>query len=176
MWEYYRPGMIEETIEDIYRSHSILHPWDLRIENLMRTFSIDLRYWFLEPKCMWSENQRVIFLTKGLTGFAYKQTFFHEFGHVLVHEGDQLAMSNAQRQLMELDIRRFLRFAMMPAFMLRQLEPYLLSSPWDLVESFEVPYEYVINRLKDIRRRIWSRYWLEQEAKWRRQQQLVVCS
>ncbi|NMF01151.1 ImmA/IrrE family metallo-endopeptidase [Aneurinibacillus aneurinilyticus] len=174
MLDYYKPDRVERWIEELYIENGIWHPQDLSMENMVCTFSVCVERWESPSKSLWSNEKRLILLEQHLKGFALKKAFFHELGHILQHEGDQMTMPDTYKAFMELDTLRFMKVAMMPFFMLKELEPHEWEYPRYLAHIFNVSYEYAAARLTYIRRRIEAHYLAEQEQTYRKKQ-FVFC-
>ncbi|AMA74038.1 ImmA/IrrE family metallo-endopeptidase [Aneurinibacillus thermoaerophilus] len=164
MLKYYRQGLTETWIEQLYKQNGILTPQDLSIKNLTRIFSVFLLPTFGPTRSTEQDGIRVILMTEGLNKSEFKKRFFHELCHMLRHEGDQFMMPHTWREFLEMDAKRFTSLAMMPFFMMKKLEPYDWH-PVRLATIFRVSYEYACERLTYIRNRIEANYLVEQEAK-----------
>jgi hypothetical protein len=162
MLRYYKPGLTETWIEQLYKQNGILTPRDLSIRNLTRIFSVFLFPTFGPTRHAEEDGIRVILMTEGLNKFEFKKRFFHELCHLLRHEGDQFMMPKIWRDFLEMDAKRFTNLAMMPFFILRELEPYEWH-PMRLTAKFDVSYEYACDRLAYIQNRIEANYLAEQE-------------
>jgi Zn-dependent peptidase ImmA (M78 family) len=157
MLKYYNQGPTEEWIEQLYKQHGILTPQDLSIENITKIFSIFILPTFGDTRIAKEDDIHVILMTYGLNEFEVKLRFFHELCHILRHEGDEFMMPKIWRDFLEMDAKRFTNLAMMPFFMLKELEPHQWH-PVYLAAKFDVSYEYACDRLAYIHARIEANY------------------
>ncbi|MFT9848467.1 ImmA/IrrE family metallo-endopeptidase [Aneurinibacillus sp. REN35] len=157
MLEYYNQGPTETWIEQLYKQNGILTPEDLSIQNLTKAFSIFLFPTYGPTRGVEEDGIRFILMPVNLNKFEIKKRFFHELCHILKHEGDQCMMPKIWRDFIEMDARRFTNLAMMPFFMLCQLEPHEWH-PARLATKFDVSYEYACDRLAYIHNRIEANY------------------
>ncbi|MED0672682.1 ImmA/IrrE family metallo-endopeptidase [Aneurinibacillus aneurinilyticus] len=157
MLEYYNQGPTEQWIEQLYKQNGILTSRDLSIQNLTKVFSIFLFPTHGPTKGSEQDGIRIILVTKGLDKFQFKQRFFHELCHILRHEGNEFMMPKTWREFLEMDAKRFTNLAMMPFFMLKELEVHEWH-PVHLATIFDVSYEYACDRLNYIQNRIQANY------------------
>ncbi|MEK4062167.1 MULTISPECIES: ImmA/IrrE family metallo-endopeptidase [unclassified Paenibacillus] len=145
---------LEQTIEDYYLSWAILRPEDLTIERVSNAFNVDVH---LKRIKSFSDNELyVIVINQQDERDEQRKTFFHELGHVLRHAGDQRQMSRLFRQMQEADAERFCLYSAIPFFMLEKLQLPVVEdeAAGKLAAVFQVPPEFALQRLKQIRERI----------------------
>lgn len=147
---------LEQTIENHYLSRAILVPNDLTIERISEAFNVEVHFKSVKS---FSDNELcVIVINQQDERDVQHKTFFHELGHVLRHVGDQRQISELFQQMQEADAERFSLYAAIPFFMLEKLQlPAFEEEAAGIVATvFQVPPEFALLRLKQIRERIAS--------------------
>lgn len=144
---------LEQWIEEQYRLNGVSTPLDLDIEKIAVIFG-DIVYYDNSP---FSENEdKVIFLDRRDDYIEQRKIFFHELCHVIRHSGDQRWMPELFREAQENDANRFALYAMLPFYMLEQMQlPVNRSEVISLLSSeFHVYLDFSKLRLKQIEDRI----------------------
>lgn len=150
---YFRTPL-EQWIEEQYLLNGILTPHDLDIDKIAMLFGVDIIYHDNSP---FSENEdKVIFLDRRDDYIEQRKIFFHELCHVIRHSGDQRRMPELFREAQEYDANQFALYAMIPFYMLEQMQlPVNRSQVISLlVSEFHVYLDFVKLRLNQIEDRI----------------------
>ncbi|MEC0169856.1 ImmA/IrrE family metallo-endopeptidase [Paenibacillus graminis] len=151
--KYFKTPM-EQWIEEQYLLGGILTPHDLDIDKIAMIFGVDIVYYDNSP---FSENEdKVIFLDRRDDYIEQRKIFFHELCHVIRHSGDQRWMPELFREAQEHDANQFALYAMIPFFMLEQIQlPVNRSEVMCLlVSEFDVYLDFAKLRLNQIEDRI----------------------
>ncbi|MEK3684874.1 ImmA/IrrE family metallo-endopeptidase [Paenibacillus sp. FSL R10-2736] len=150
---YFRTPL-EQWIEEQYLLSGILTPHDLDLDKIAMIFGVDIIYHDNSP---FSENEdKVIFLDRRDDYIEQRKIFFHELCHVIRHSGDQRWMPELFREAQEYDANQFALYAMIPFFMLEQMQlPMNRSQALSLlVSEFHVYLDFAKLRLSQIEDRI----------------------
>ncbi|OKP84243.1 hypothetical protein A3842_08405 [Paenibacillus sp. P3E] len=127
---------------------------DLDMDKVAMIFGVDIVYYDNSP---FSENEdKVIFIDRRDDYIEQRKVFFHELCHVIRHSGDQRWMPELFREAQENDANQFALYAMIPFFMLEQMQlPVnrieVLSL---LVTEFQVYLNFAKLRLNQVEDRI----------------------
>lgn len=151
--KYFKTPM-EQWIEEQYRANGVLKPLDLDIDRIAMIFGVDIVYCDNSP---FSENEdKVIFIDRRDDYIEQRKIFFHELCHVIRHSGDQRWMPELFREAQENDANRFALYAMIPFFMIEQLQlPANRSEVISLlVSEFQIHLDFAKLRLKQVEDRI----------------------
>jgi Zn-dependent peptidase ImmA (M78 family) len=159
MFEMYKQTELETKIERLYKEKNILTPIDLEIENVASAFGIEIDYSLNEgPQCaIWGEQTAVIFLHQNTNEVKKREVFFHEFGHPILHCGNQTIMKNKSfKDLQEAQANQFRMYAAMPFFMIKELKLHKYESQIisHLQKIFKVSHKLAKCRFEQIKRRI----------------------
>lgn len=159
MFELYKQTEMETKIEEMYKEKGILSPSDLEIQNLAKTFNIHIDYSLPEgPRnALWDEDTFVVFMKSNDSEEKQREVFYHEFGHLKLHCGDQCSMPKKSfRDLQEFQANQFKIYAAIPFFMLKELK--LPAYDYQIVQliqkTFKVSSKLARERLEQIKRRI----------------------
>jgi Zn-dependent peptidase ImmA (M78 family) len=150
---YFRTPL-EQWIEEQYRSNGVYTPLDLDIDKIAMIFGTDIIFHDNSP---FSENEdKVIFLDRRDDSIEQRKIFFHELCHVIRHSGDQRWMPELFREAQENDANQFALYAMIPFFMLEQMNLPVNKSEFIslLVSEFHVYLDFAKLRLNQIEDRI----------------------
>ncbi|WP_342435965.1 ImmA/IrrE family metallo-endopeptidase [Paenibacillus sp. FSL L8-0436] len=145
---------LEQWIEEQYRANGVLIPLDLDIDRIAMIFGVDIVYYDNSP---FSENEdKIIFIDRRDDYIEQRKIFFHELCHVIRHSGDQRVMPELFREAQENDANRFALYAMIPFFMIEQLQlPANRSEVISLlVSEFQIYLDFAKLRLKQVEDRI----------------------
>jgi Zn-dependent peptidase ImmA (M78 family) len=150
---HYHETVLEQWINDQYRSNQILSADDLDISRIAAMFSVDLCFDIC--RSFSDNNEGVIILDKRESLIRSRMVFFHELCHVLRHVGDQRKMPELFRDAQEADANAFLLYASMPFYMIDKLNlPVHQNDVIDfLASTFDVPMKLAKERLEQIQRR-----------------------
>jgi Zn-dependent peptidase ImmA (M78 family) len=157
----YKLTEMEKKIEKLYKENGILTPSDLSIQNLSNVFNVKVDLSIngskQEQRAIWTDDLTVIFLDPDQPEEKQREVFFHEFGHPLLHIGNQMKMKNKTfRDLQEAQANQFQLYAAIPFFMLQELElPEYENQIIHIIKSvFKVTEALARKRLEQIKRRI----------------------
>lgn len=155
----YKLTEMEKWIESLYKSMGIHLPSDLTISNLAKTFNIDVYYHQDGPqRAMWDLEEQVIFLKPNQSEVKKRDVFFHEFGHPLLHFGDQRNMKfGTLMKLQEAQANQFQLYSSMPFYMIKELEIPKTENLFInlLKDTFYVSEKLARKRIEQINRRIY---------------------
>lgn len=150
---HYHETVLEQWINDQYRSNQILSADDLDISRIAAMFGVDLGFDIC--RSFSDNNEGVIILDKRESLIRSRMVFFHELCHVLRHVGDQRKMPELFLEAQEADANAFLLYASMPFYMIHELRLPILQN--DVIEylasTFQVPMKLARDRLEQIQRR-----------------------
>ncbi|MBU8905560.1 ImmA/IrrE family metallo-endopeptidase [Desertibacillus haloalkaliphilus] len=125
----YQPTALEEWIMTRYKKIGIFSPENLTEEYISRAYRIHFKR-SLEAHSIQLGSLKLITVKASLDHQQQREQFYHELCHILRHEGQQLVMSKAFRELQERDAWHFTRYAAIPYHMLFDLD---LHDP-DIIE------------------------------------------
>ncbi|CEH30249.1 ImmA/IrrE family metallo-endopeptidase [Aneurinibacillus migulanus] len=159
MLKYYTKTALEIWIEEQYKQKGILSPRDLTIEKICTEFCIEIEYTEGICSVVWDEELIIVYLNQNLSLQEQKEAFFHELCHPLRHVVDQRNRHPIFQGLIELQeeqARNFQPYAIIPFFMVEQLE--LPNRDKEiaglLAQTFNTTYLFAYRRWEQIKRRI----------------------
>lgn len=153
MLSSYYTTSLEDWVTSFYTRLRILHPRHIQIEYIARRYDI-----FLHRKPR-NASYEVVGRYRGITVDCresieiQRETFLHEFGHLLRHSGVQSMMPAAFRELQEWDARHFTLYAAIPFHMLKFIDfedEFVIEQ---MAHMFKVTPELCEERLEQIRNR-----------------------
>ncbi|WP_103110666.1 ImmA/IrrE family metallo-endopeptidase [Brevibacillus reuszeri] len=166
-WNYYQPTELEKDIAALYRSIGIGNPEDIDPELISARLNIKLLYKDdIVPFFHENNRGRFIGLDKRLPASQQHIDFFHELGHLIRgHDGDQSTLPFLFRELQEEQVEHFIKYALMPYYMIKQLKvpEYERDFPYVIASTFNVQLDLAKERWEQIKRRISTGKW-EQEC------------
>jgi Zn-dependent peptidase ImmA (M78 family) len=156
---FYKLTEMERWIESLYKSMGILSPSNLTIDNLSKIFNIEVCYIQEAPqRAIWKEDEDpMIFLKPYQSEIKKREVFFHEFGHPLLHFGEQRDMNfGLLKQLQEYQANQFQLYASMPFYMFKELDiPKTEHLFINLVkDTFNISERLARKRVEQINRRM----------------------
>ncbi|WP_366160638.1 ImmA/IrrE family metallo-endopeptidase [Bacillus infantis] len=157
MLNLYRQTPLEDMIEAMYKEKGIYQLSDLEIENVATKLNIKIVYMAGAPdRAIWTDRKAAIFLNPKRPNAKLREIFFHELCHPIRHYGSQHSMSNdAFRELQEIQANHFQLYAAMPFFILNKIKlPIGESTINTMADLFNLPHDFVMKRLEQIKRRI----------------------
>lgn len=162
-WKYYQPTELEKEVTALYQSIGIECPGDIEEELIADRLNIKLLY-KEDIVPFFHENHigRFIGLDKSLPSSQRRIDFFHELGHLVRgHDGDQSTLPFLFRDLQEEQVEHFIKYALMPYFMIQELDvpEYERDFPFIISSTFRVPLDMARNRWDQIKRRISTGRW-----------------
>ena len=146
---------IEKIVIDTYEQNGIVSIRDLAIENISRLLWIDLSYTDKQSSSYRFEDYVAIRLHRHIARHKQVWQFFHECGHLFIHDVNQLTAVRPISQFMEIQAYRFALYASMPHHILIQyISKYYKISDRDIAHIFQVPMWAAQRRLEQIKSRI----------------------
>jgi hypothetical protein len=146
---------MEQWIESLWRRAGILTPGQLTIDEVASRLNVWVHYLHQRSKALEWMGLRSILVDKRLSRAEQWEEFLHELCHILRHAGNQTLMPRPFLESQEADANRFVLYASMPHFMLRQFRlPDRQSEAAGLIAShFGVTHALAYQRLEQIQRR-----------------------
>lgn len=149
MLQNYVPTVLDVWICDLYAEHG----FNLNFHLIAAIWGVQVVYNPISPFSFWSLGFRAISLDNRVSPEQQRADFFHELGHIALHEGRQIGLHPLMVQYQEWQARRFQIVAAMPYALLppmcRTWEGYALL----LAERFAVPADVAARRVEMIRAR-----------------------
>jgi Zn-dependent peptidase ImmA (M78 family) len=150
----YKTTHLEDWIAHLYRVLEIFTPKDINHREICRPLHIHLSYKEV-PSCSVEFGRfKCITLDERKFNKEQREDFFHELCHLLRHDGDQLMMPKAFRELQESQAETFTAYAALPYSMMREYDLYDRDIVYLLSEDFNVTERLVAKRLNQIKSRI----------------------
>lgn len=152
----YRTTALEDWVTNFYIRLKILHPKQINVDHIARVYNIFINHWELPSFHKVNGRFRGIYIDTRKPKGLQREIFFHEFCHILRHDGVQTMMPAAFREIQERDARHFTRYAAIPHHMLKYIDiedPYVIDQ---MTSLFKVTPELCEERLEQIRKRFLS--------------------
>lgn len=143
---------IEDYIYELYKSIGVMNPNDLDMRFIAKQLGVDVVY---KRKSFRLDNEIILVRSGEREEWV---EFGHEICHFLRHVGSQLNMPPLFRQLQEWQANYFAYHFCVPTFMLDRLLNYTLS---DIMNLFNVGYEFASKRLEMYKNKFYSRVLLQ---------------
>lgn len=141
---------IENAIRKLLISLSIETPEQLDMFEIARKLNVNL--YFIDGICEANTlgAQNNIFINENLCLEKKRQSFAHELGHILLHDGYQLRLKDSFVDYQEWKANSFMYHFCVPTFMLEQIQfPRLFKqAAWLIAETFNVELHFAAIRLK----------------------------
>ncbi|MBB6637377.1 ImmA/IrrE family metallo-endopeptidase [Cohnella thailandensis] len=155
MLRYYKPTPMEQWIENLWRRAGISSPAQLNVDEVASRLNVWIHYMNQSSKALEWMGLRSILLDRRLSRVEQWEDFLHELCHVLRHAGSQTMMPQSFLEHQEADANRFVLYASVPYFMLRDVRlPDRQSEAADWIAShFGVTHTLAYQRLEQIQRR-----------------------
>lgn len=151
----YQPTSNDLFISKLYHALGILNPYQIDIQLIATTCGSKIAYYPGRSFSYRAKNESFIILNNQLTTNEQRADFFHELGHILLHEGDQDHLSPLFIQLQEWQANRFQLAAAMPYHLLPEIKNLRINEyARVLSELFSVPLDVAYRRIDHIRSRI----------------------
>jgi Zn-dependent peptidase ImmA (M78 family) len=150
----YKTTHLEDWIAHLYRVLDIFTPKDINHREICRPLHIHLAYKDV-PSCSVEFGRfKCITLDKRKLNKMQREDFFHELCHLLRHNGDQLMMPKAFRELQEAQAETFTAYASLPYSMIKEYDLKDRDIIYALSDDFEVSERLVVKRLSQIKDRL----------------------
>lgn len=144
-------SLLEDSVRKLLLSLSITTPTQLNMFEIARKLNVNL--YFFDGKCEANTlgGQRNIFINKNLCIEKQRQSFAHELGHILQHDGYQLRLKNDFICYQEWKANNFMYHFCVPTFMLEtlQLPTLFKQAVWFIADVFKVELNFASIRLKE---------------------------
>ncbi|PSL41751.1 uncharacterized protein DUF955 [Salsuginibacillus halophilus] len=139
---------LETWLMKEYENRGIYDVEDLSISRLSEAFGIMVDSTDCKTKAVFDSEFAVIFINENETHVKQRQLFFHEFGHVLRHYGDQRYMNDSFINLQERQVYHFSLYAAMPENLFIRC-----ATVDEAAKVFELPKGMVADRFDQIQRK-----------------------
>lgn len=150
----YKPGHLENAISSFLIENDILYPEDLRKEVFLKIFDIELYYHHVTFAYK-NDNYYAITIKKDCHPKEQNYAFYHEFGHLFSHDGNQLRfLKPYQINYQEIDARIFSLYMAIPVHMFRYIDFSLPNTVEIVSDQFYIPESVVIARFNQIQNRL----------------------
>ncbi|CAM3754234.1 ImmA/IrrE family metallo-endopeptidase [Cohnella lubricantis] len=155
MLQHYKPTPLEQWIENLWRRAGIVTPSQLTVDEAASRLNVWVHYLNQKSKALEYMGLRSILVDKRLNRAEQWQEFLHELCHVLRHAGNQTLMPRPFLESQEADANRFVLYAAIPYFMLREFHlPNRRSDAAERISvQFGVTHKLAYQRLEQIERR-----------------------
>lgn len=141
---------IERKIITSYHDKGIKCISDLSIERISELYQIDVINHNRNSDCFNDKDYALIYLDNRKPFNEQRFDFFHEFGHVFMHCGDQREIPKPFRRLQESQAYYFSLYASMPRYI---FEPLMKSlTVYELIQLFDLPENAIRERVHIIKR------------------------
>ncbi|THF78032.1 ImmA/IrrE family metallo-endopeptidase [Cohnella fermenti] len=171
MLRYYKTTPMEQWIENLWRRAGISSPAQLNVDEVAARLNVWVHYLNQSSKALEWMGMRSILLDRRLSRAEQWEDFLHELCHVLRHAGSQALMPQSFLEHQEADANRFVLYASVPSFMLRDANlPERQSEAADWISShFGVTHKLAYKRLEQIQRRTFEAILWEELGKLERE-------
>lgn len=153
MLSNYNTTALEDWVTQFYTRLRILHPRQLKIENIGKVYEIFIHRKPIPAFYEVKGRYRGITIDSREDSLVQREMFFHELAHILRHNGIQSMLPAAFRELQEWDARHFTLYATIPHHMLRFIDfndEYVIDQ---MVGIFKVTPGLCEERLEQIHNR-----------------------
>lgn len=130
---------LEDYIFRLFNSIGVKQPKDLDMHTIAQKLGVEIVY---RNKAFRIYDEIVLFRSNRQQEW---QLFGHEVCHFLRHSGNQLLMNRLFFDLQEWQANHFAYHFCVPTFMLDKL---VIHNSYDIVNQFNVDYEFAIKRLE----------------------------
>jgi len=153
MLQGYQPTAADIWLRDLYSEHHIHLSIHLDIHLIASIWGIQVIYNALPAFSFWSGGFRIVSLDSRGSLDRQRADFYHELGHIALHDGRQRGLHPLMVQLQEWQARRFQIVAAMPYALLPPPTRTWQEYAWLLAETFGVPPDVAARRVEMIRAR-----------------------
>ncbi|GIN88521.1 hypothetical protein J6TS2_49070 [Heyndrickxia sporothermodurans] len=133
-------------------SIDIRFPSNLKRKLIAKAFDIDYETHFAPAYSSIEYGEAFIVTDKRVSHEKQNEQFFHELGHILLHEGNQNSMVEMFRDKQEWDAHLFTIFAAIPYHM---IDFNVENTVRSLQERFNVSYSIAKKRFNDIQQKLY---------------------
>ncbi|WP_054967507.1 ImmA/IrrE family metallo-endopeptidase [Alicyclobacillus ferrooxydans] len=149
--ENYQPSKLEWRILHCYRRRNIQSPSEIDIESFAKEAGIWVHHEPVESTHFaMIDDMYTIIVDNRLPHSQQRVELAHEFGHVLLHTGDQEVMCSDERKRQERQANYFAMYALAPTYLIAQ--HMVEDCSWQsqvvhLADAFNVPLPFMDARL-----------------------------
>lgn len=143
----------ERTVYRLYRSLNIRFPEQLNISHIAAKINLPVHYWEFGSEAVFYQGRSKVFLNENLSSQQKWQNFGHEVCHVSGHAGSQSDMNMPFLRFQEGQANHFAYHFCVPTFMLENIYNFTI---YDIMNLFNVEYEFALRRLEMYERKIIS--------------------
>ncbi|WP_025731392.1 ImmA/IrrE family metallo-endopeptidase [Heyndrickxia ginsengihumi] len=149
--KHYKPSHLENAVSNFLVENNILYPNDLRKENFLTIFDIEL-YFYCASYAYKNDNYYAIILNEKHDEKQKNFEFYHELGHLWMHSGNQLkTMKTFRHKYQEIDAEKFAMYMAIPIHMFHYIDFSQSNVVEILSDQFFIPQNKVIARLDQIK-------------------------
>jgi len=155
MYTYYRTTPLEQWVEHLWIKSGIAAPAQLNVEEVASRLDVWVHFMNDTSRALDYMGMRSILVDRRLDKEAQWEDFLHELCHILRHAGNQTVMPKLFCEGQEAEANRFVLYAAIPFYMLRQLKlPARIDEAVETIAiQFGVTYELARKRLEQLQRR-----------------------
>ncbi|WP_144505436.1 ImmA/IrrE family metallo-endopeptidase [Bacillus mycoides] len=145
----YYTTQIEDTIENLYQSLSIIMPEQIDMITIAHKLNIWLHFAPFGSRAIFRDNLPTIVIDNRKSFYHQWEDFGHELCHILFHVGNQLHLPNSFLNYQEAKARNFMLHFCIPTFMLRILDlpETRKESIYIIAKTFNVSFQVAKQRL-----------------------------
>lgn len=145
----YQPTAADVWICDVYAEHGFYLDFHL----IAAIWGIQVIYNAVPAFSYWAAGFRIVSLDNRNSPEQQRADFYHELGHIALHDGRQRGLHPLMVQYQEWQARRFQLVAAMPYALLPDPQRTWAEYAWLLSEMFAVPDDVAARRVEMIRAR-----------------------
>lgn len=155
MYEHYRLTPLEQWSEQLWVKCGIVSVNQLNVEEVAARLDVWVHRLGQSSRGLDYKGMRSILIDSRQSREDQWEDFLHELCHVLRHAGNQTTMPRSFCEGQEAEANRFVLYAAIPFFMLRNLRlpGSELEAAGFLAARFGVTFELALKRLEQIQRR-----------------------
>lgn len=153
MLQGYNPTAADIWICDLYSENDIHLGFHLNLHLIAAIWGVQVIYNALPSFSFWVSGFQMISIDSRSNSDQQRADFYHELGHITLHNGRQQGLHPLMVQLQEWQARRFQIVAAMPYALLPPMQRTWEEYAWLLSETFAVPLDVAQRRVEMIRAR-----------------------
>ncbi|MGJ9460327.1 ImmA/IrrE family metallo-endopeptidase [Oceanobacillus sp. CF4.6] len=138
---------LEDCINALYKTMRINKPHQLEITQIANHLQLKIHY------SSFSLRMGNVIVLRNSSKQREWQSFGHEVGHYLGHEGNQMKMFYMFLELQEWQANAFAYHFCVPTFMLEEIKN---PTVYEVMDLFNVEYEFAMNRLEMYERKMYD--------------------